>query len=579
MSISLSKRAQPLLVAVALWAPLTGHSFVEFAIPTGGSGPEGLELGLDGNVWFTEFAGNKIGRITPAGLVTEFQLPVNNQGQSSGPVAILRAPDGALWFTMSNASQIGRITTTGNLHFFPTPTANSGPEGIAVGSDGNIWFTEAAANQIGRLAPSNGSITEFPVPTTNSQLSRIALARDGNLWFTESNANKIARITTGGLITEFTVPTANSEPFGIRGIGGSVFFTERNASKIGQFKLSNNTFTEILTPTSNSQPVSLLAGPDGNIYFTEFTGGKIGQITNTMTLTEFTPPTANSGLSGLTVGSDGAIWFGEANPNQIGRLVPLSSSIQLFAAVLPSSRSIVVGGTPATVFATIVNAGSTTATACAINDVTFVPATIDFQTTDPATNVLTGALDTPVDIPAGANQTFVLTVTPTAPFPPTATELGFACSNAGAAPIDFGLNTILASASTTPVPDVVALAATATNNGIFHIAGASGSNAFAVATVNVGTAGTITATANTGGVTLPLTIDICQTDPTTGQCISAIGPSVTATINANATPTFAIFGNTSGAISFLPATNRIFVEFSDTNGIVRGSTSTAVTAQ
>ena len=40
---------------------------------------------------------------------------------------------------------------------------------------------------------------------------------------------------------------------------------------------------------------------------------------------------------------------------------------------------------------------------------------------------------------------------------------------------------------------------------------------------------------------LPVNIFLCQTNPATGQCISAIGPSVTTQINANATPTFAIF--------------------------------------
>src|SRR5579862_8306665 len=31
-----------------------------------------ITLGPDGNLWFTEYAGNRIGRITPSGVVTEF---------------------------------------------------------------------------------------------------------------------------------------------------------------------------------------------------------------------------------------------------------------------------------------------------------------------------------------------------------------------------------------------------------------------------------------------------------------------------------------------------------------------------
>lgn len=51
---------------------------------------------------------------------------------------------------------------------------------------------------------------------------------------------------------------------------------------------------------------------------------------------------------------------------------------------------------------------------------------------------------------------------------------------------------------------------------------------------------------------------------------------MTTPIDANATPTFGIFITGSGAISFAPATNRIFVRFQDAGGITRGATSVAV---
>jgi len=142
-----------------------------------------------------------------------------------------------------------------------------------------------------------------------------------------------------------------------------------------------------------------------------------------------------------------------------------------------------------------------------------------------------------------------------------------------------GLNTLLVSASTMPVPDVVALAGTASNDGILHIPGPSGANAFVVATVNVGAGGTITATANSGSATLPLAITLCETNPATSGCITPIGSSATVTINPNDTPTFAIFGQASGAIQFDPANSRIFVQFTDSGNAVRGETSVAVETQ
>jgi hypothetical protein len=257
-------------------------------------------------------------------------------------------------------------------------------------------------------------------------------------------------------------------------------------------------------------------------------------------------------------------------------LAPSSSWAQsIVAAVLPSSRSVQVG-TPATAFATIINSGSVTATSCGISLVTAIPATFSFQTTNPLTNQVTGSPNTPVDIPPGVAQSFVFALTSSSPINPIDVQFSFDCTNTNPAPVNTGLNTLLFSASSTPVPDIVALTATLNNNGIVDVAS---TGVFSVATVNVGATGVITASADTGEATLPIAISICQTNPSNGQCVSAMAPSVTIQINAGATPTFGIFVQGNGNVPFDPAGNRVFVRFKDGSGITRGSTSVAVRAQ
>jgi len=232
----------------------------------------------------------------------------------------------------------------------------------------------------------------------------------------------------------------------------------------------------------------------------------------------------------------------------------------------------------ATAFGTIINAGSNKGVACGLSLGSTIPATFGYQTTDPATNAVTGAPNTPADIPVGGAQSFVFSVTPTAAFAPTDVTITASCANASAAPTSVGLNTLLLSASSTPVPDIVALGATSTHDGILTIQGSTGAGAFAVATVNVGSTATITASADTGSVGMALQLLICQTNPN-GSCQQSPAPTVTIPINANATPTFSIFAQANGAIAFDPANNRIFVRFKDTNGVVRGATSVAVRTQ
>src|SRR5215471_1252480 len=116
-----TKTVLSFLLSVVLLTQVAAVSlFKSFRIPTNNSQPEGITLGLDGNMWFAEAAANQIGRIDPKGNITEFVVPQS----FSAPVDIVAGADGALWFTEASGfpSGIGRVTTSGV--FFP-------PEGFA----------------------------------------------------------------------------------------------------------------------------------------------------------------------------------------------------------------------------------------------------------------------------------------------------------------------------------------------------------------------------------------------------------------------------------------------------------------
>ncbi len=90
--------------------------------PDAASQPRYIAAGPDGNLWFTEYGGNKIGKITTGGVITEFALPT----AGSQPSGIALGPDGSLWFTEYAGNRIGRITTAGAITEIAVPTASAG---------------------------------------------------------------------------------------------------------------------------------------------------------------------------------------------------------------------------------------------------------------------------------------------------------------------------------------------------------------------------------------------------------------------------------------------------------------------
>jgi streptogramin lyase len=318
--------------------PITA-AITEFPLPTANSQPDFIVTGPDGNLWFTEDSGNRIGRITSTGTLTEFTIPTPNS-QSRWIVA---GPDGNLWFAEQVGQKIGRVTTAGVFTEFAVPNA---PDALAAGPDGNLWFTEQAANNIARITPT-GSITEFAVPTPNSVLQDIHAGPDGNLWFVEQSANKIGRITPAGVITEYTIPTPASVPLGITaGPDGNLWFNEQGANQIGRITPSG-AITEYSIPTAGSLPTYLGAGPDGNIWFGERGANQLGRITPNGTITEFPLPTPNSVVQGITTGPDNRLWFAESSGNKIGQLsfvlTNSPAAVSQFAVNTPVSTT---AGTP-----------------------------------------------------------------------------------------------------------------------------------------------------------------------------------------------------------------------------------------
>jgi virginiamycin B lyase len=304
--------------------PAGAVTFKEYPLPAG-SQPTAITLGPDGNIWFAEPGTNKIGRITPAGQITHFDIPT----PSSFPTAITAGPDGRIWFTELVGNKIGALSMTGGVPVEYTSASIGQPTGITAGPPpGSLWFTNGASSFYCRIsvAGSVGHCTDI-LKTQNG----IAATPDGYIFLTYSDG--VAReddlsacltsSTCGGSGINNPV-MAGSFPRRIApGRDGSLWFAEETSSTIGRLIASTNAIAEFPTLTSAAVPSGVTFAPDATIWFTESAANKIGRMSTTGTgQVEYPVPTSNSGPNDLTWGPDGSIWFTEETGDKIGRLKP-----------------------------------------------------------------------------------------------------------------------------------------------------------------------------------------------------------------------------------------------------------------
>ncbi|MCE7874197.1 hypothetical protein DYH09_28020 [bacterium CPR1] len=319
-----------------------------FALPNAGSLPAGICAGPDGNLWFTEASAiaGRIGRITPAGVITEFNTGLSSPIQLLG---ICSSPaDGSLYFTERNgppsppflpAGSLGRVgvmTTAGVGNEFITLGAGSLPAGIALGSDGNIWWT-LSSNQ----APNDGSaIARNDAPptataffstgiTAGPTLSDICAGPDGNMWFTENALAQVGRMDTSGVVIN-ELPCGPFPTTIVSGPDGRLWLIRDDLAIGGvdaiEAMTTTGTVTTFLLPV-DSNPQDICVGPDGNLWvtLTSFDGvsttSGLARITTGGVMTTFQEPTMVNPV-GICSGPDGNLWVTCAIGNAIARVVP-----------------------------------------------------------------------------------------------------------------------------------------------------------------------------------------------------------------------------------------------------------------
>jgi virginiamycin B lyase len=246
----------------------------EWTVPTANASPRNIIAGPDGNLWFVDAAG--IGRITVQGSIVEFSTSAN-----LGIGSLTVGPDGNVWFLATVAVQVpgldqpvrvgkvGRISPAGAIVEFQMEVP---PSDITSGPDGNLWVTSALG--IARVTPA-GAITQLRFSDASVfPLQSIVTGPDGNLWFAQSGRNEIGRLSVSGAFSEVPTTVAVGASLLTPGPGGTVWFSEASSG------LGRITPDGVATDIRVGVPIitGLVQGPDGAMWFADDNGGSIGRL-------------------------------------------------------------------------------------------------------------------------------------------------------------------------------------------------------------------------------------------------------------------------------------------------------------
>src|SRR5262249_23122221 len=123
-----------------------GALLAEFA--TGNIGPFSIRLGPDNNLWFSGWSGNRLVRMTTAGVMTSFTMPTTN----SQPYVFAFGPDNNIYVDEFNANKIARFPLPQNIVAAATSRLVVTPPPTVLVNN-NFNYTVAAEDQFGNITP------------------------------------------------------------------------------------------------------------------------------------------------------------------------------------------------------------------------------------------------------------------------------------------------------------------------------------------------------------------------------------------------------------------------------------------
>ena len=306
-------------------APIAlGVTITEVTITTADSQPNGVVRTDNGEIWFTEEAASKIGRVNPStgAVINEF----NTLTAGAGPTGITNLGS-FVWFTEQAVNRIARISATGAVEEFPTNIIGALPNAIAPGPGDTLYFTEKGTGKLGRVDALTGNVTEVPSIVLGSPVG-IVKGPDDKMWITESGSDRISRFDpVSGDLTRFQLPNG-SGPAGVTvGPDSFIWFTLPGRNRVGKIDpFNSNAINEYSSGVStNSRPNQITTGSDGNLWYTTLGGGRIARVTPSGGIVEFTSGiTDGSELRGIAADVGTSALFFASAANKIAKVTDLT---------------------------------------------------------------------------------------------------------------------------------------------------------------------------------------------------------------------------------------------------------------
>ena len=294
-------------------------AYVEYDMPApGGMGPWSGVEDRDGMIWIPYYGkGNEVIRLNPeTAEMTHFKLPFS---RTAGIHSVIPSADGTVWFVETAMGKIAQLDpVTKEINEFQSPPLpdgrKPGAHTIRVDERGLVWTSGGPV--ITMFDPKTKDFRHFDVPATYAN----TVGHNGDQWFTSFRADgPIARISKDGVLSKFQPPTKGKPQRLELDPDGNVWFSERQGNKIGRFDPKTETFKEFPLPGPEASPYAIGVDRDRMVWYSSHEQDTMNRLDpKTGEVTEYPYPHSEISMREFFLDKKGRMWYASSANNKIG---------------------------------------------------------------------------------------------------------------------------------------------------------------------------------------------------------------------------------------------------------------------
>ena len=243
-----------------------------------------MDIGKDGKIWFTDTPNSKIGSFDPKTEKFEtIQLPQFNLAiKKSLPTSVGVDNENDVWVAVIDQSLLLEYNqSTKKFKIINTITPEAGPTAIEIDDANNVWFAESLVGKLGKIDGETKELTEFaPQGEPMAEPFALMIDKEENVWIAEHIGPAITKFNP--ILQDFKqikISNPDSLPFGMAfDKYDNMWVAQHVIDSLVVYDQSSGQIIEIAIPTEGSFTQFVIADDNGDIWFVEQRGGKLGKV-------------------------------------------------------------------------------------------------------------------------------------------------------------------------------------------------------------------------------------------------------------------------------------------------------------